>query len=548
MGTLLVQARIVPPAIACTVALLIFALAEMVFAQQPSVRPYESEEDLWEALREGEIRQDEYDELLEILRLGTDSTFVPESDWETLPGSDAGYLSPPDSSSDIARADNFIATAWRDIQMRWRSGFEGRLSSPTQNDAYTNGRIESPNWRVLLSWRSDERGARWQRRVIEARSHGFTLQAGNVEPRWGRGLVIGRRSRLLGSRIANRPDGGFLQPDQSRLNGLWLRSDASRTLSAHLLVSDIRSDSLIERMIGAQVVARRGIVRVGVATLTGGIEKPSSAAQFRQNIIGGHVQVGNDHRAVLGEIATERNGATAKAAELVWGFERGRFHGTAWSYSDGFVNPWGGGPSHSDRTSITLDAIDESYSTRTTGERGFALSTRLNARPLLGGSAAAHWNWMTHRETASTPLAHTWTVSLIWRRADFRIRPYARGESTEGKDERFALGFYSYAGPSDRRMSLRFEAGRHRVAEDRYVRTGAGIDWRLNDHVVLEPAIRWVDPNLDEPGDGYWYLYFTEQITPADSWRIEAALVWQRYEQRANGDLAELRVRGVVGL
>lgn len=541
-----VRAHAVPVMI--VIATFWVASPDRTAAQQPSVRPYESEEDLWEALREGEITQDEYDELIETVRIGTDSSFVPASDWEALPGSDAGYLSHPDSSTDITRSENLLTTTLRDVRVRWRTGFDGRLSSPGQNDGYTNGRIEGSNWKALVSWRQDERGARWQRRVVEVRSHGFTLQAGNIEPRWGRGLVIGRRSRLLGSRVTNRPDGHLLQPALSRFNGLWVRSDANGTVSVHLLVSDIRSDSLTEQVIGAQMVGHHGNIRAGVAALTGGIKQRSAVAKYTQDIVGAHVQVGGNDRAVLAEIAMERNGATAKAAELVWEFERGRFHGTAWSYSGGFINPWGGGPSHSDRTSILLDNIGESYSTRTTGERGFALSTRLNARPLLGGSASAHWDWMTHRETSIEPLAHTWTASVIWQRADIRIRPYARGESTEGERERFALGFYSCAGPPDRRLSLRFEAGRHRVAEDRYVRTGAGIDWRLNDHVVLEPAVRWVDPNLDQPGDGYWYVYVTEQITPADSWRIEAALVWQRYEERGNGDLVELRVRGVVGL
>ncbi len=523
-------------------------LATTAHAQQPSVRPYESEEDLWEALREGEITQDEYDELIETIRLGFDSAFVPASDLEALPGSDAGYLSPPDSAANIARSEDLLTTTLRDVGIRWRTGFDGRLSSPVENNGYTTGRVEGNNWTALFNWRQDGRGARWQRRVIELRSHGVTLQAGNVEPRWGRGLVVGRRSRVLGSRIANRPDGDFIQPALSRFNGVWLQSDKTRTVSIEAVTSDIRAESLTEQMIGAQVSGQRGIVRVGLSGLTGAIKRSHGNAKYTQNVIGGHVQVGEDDRAVLAEIALERDGATAKAAEMVWTFERGRFHGKAWSYSKRFINPWGGGPSHSDRTSVTIPDLDESYSTRTTGERGFSLTTRLHSRPLFGGKASARWDWMTHRESPDEPLAHTWTTSITWWNSDFRVRPYARGESKENERERFALGFYSYAGPSDRRMSLRFEAGRHRVAEDRYVRTGGGIDWKLNDHVVIKPAFRWVDPNLDESNDGYWYFYFTERITPADPWHIEAALVWQRYEDRTEGDVVELRLRGVLGL
>jgi hypothetical protein len=79
------------------------------------------------------------------------------------------------------------------------------------------------------------------------------------------------------------------------------------------------------------------------------------------------------------------------------------------------------------------------------------------------------------------------------------------------------------------------------------VRAGLGAKWRLSDAVRLEPAIRWVDPDLDRPGDGYWYLYFTEAIFPASALRIEAALVWQKYERRGRGDDVEVRLRMAAG-
>ena len=64
--------------------------ATPAFAQQPDIRPYETEEDLWEALREGEISFDDFLELLDIHRVGVDDVVVPYSDWEGLPGSNAG--------------------------------------------------------------------------------------------------------------------------------------------------------------------------------------------------------------------------------------------------------------------------------------------------------------------------------------------------------------------------------------------------------------------------------------------------------------------------
>lgn len=533
--------------VSVAVALAIVLFAAPTSAQQPSVRPYESEEDLWEALHEGEITQAEYDELLELLRLGTDNEFVPASDLEHLPGSGAGYLSPGDS----AQSHFGIAKFWSDIDdhvsMNLRNGFDGRLSSSPDNDGYTTGRIQGTSWKALFNWRQDDRGGQWQRRVIELQSHGMTVQAGNVEPRWGRGLVVGRRSRLLGSSASTRPGGDFVQPALSRFNGVWIRSRENQSVAIDLLGSDIRSDNLKERMAGAQVRFARSSLSVGVAALTGTIARTDSSGLFARRVVGTHVHLGSNNREILAEIATADYGASAKAVEAQWAFSRGQFHGRAWSYATDFVNPWGGGPSNSDGTPIELSEIDESYTSRTSGERGFDLSTRLSPASLAGGKATARWDWMTHRETPNEPLQHTWTVEIRWRKSNIMIRPFARGELEEDTRERLAFGFYSDIGPTEQRVSLRFEAGQHNADEDRYVRTGAGGRYRLNQRVLIKPEFRWVDPDLELSADGYWYFYMTEIVEPSESWHVEAALVYQRYENRGREDVVELRLRMVAG-
>jgi hypothetical protein len=523
------------------------AFAGMSHAQQPDVRPYETEEDLWEAFREGEITEDEYLRLRETYRVGTDSVFVPASDWEELPGSGVGYLSPVDTSMGIPNPEKPPESTNRPIRIWWRNGYDGRLSAPTGSDGYVTGRIEGAIWRGLLNWKQDDRGARWQRRAFEHRSRGVKFQVGNVEPRWGRGLVVGRRSRLVGARKSNRSDGNFWQPALSRFNGFWLNAHAGEVFLADLLLSDIRSTNLTERMAGVQLVGGGSHLRAGLAALTGKISRTDTSGAFIQRVLGGHVQFGSKARALLAEVAVARNGASAKAAETVWRFERGRFHGRAWSYSPEFVNPWGGGPSHNDRSTIKLDGIDESYSSRTTGERGFSLSTRLDPQAaFFGGRMSARWEWMTHRG-AHDPFYHSWNVQMRWKRKAFSIRPFVRGATEEGVQSRHALGFFTNYGSVDRRLSARLEYGRHHSDADPYVRAGAGAKWRLNPTVRLEPAFRWVDPDLDRPGDGYWYFYFTEVIFPASAWRIEAALVWQHYERRDREDMVELRLRMVAG-
>lgn len=517
-------------------------------AQEPGVRPYETEEDLWEALHEGEIAEDEFERLQEAFRIGADSLLLPASDWEELPGSGAGYLSPLDTTVGLRTTVLPQISEDHVLRMKWRSGFDGRLTAPEGQDGYVTGRIEGDGWRGLLNWKQDDRGAQWQRRVFEFRYRALRLQAGNVEPRWGRGLVVGRRSRLIGSKEELRTDGNFWQPALSRFNGVLFETEPARILSADVLLSDIRSASLHERLLGIQVTGGSGRVKLGMSGLSGTIRRTDTSGTFVQRVVGGHVRVGEKERALLAEIAVADNGASAKAAEVAWRFEHGRFLGKAWTYSPAFINPWGGGPAHGDGTRVELQEIGESYSSRTAGERGFSLRTELERRgTVAGGRLSARWEWMTHRENPNDPLLHSWVVQLRWRRHDLFVRPFVRGTQDETAADRHAIGFFANYGPIDRRVSARLEAGRHHVDGDRYVRTGAGVKWRLNHVVRLEPRFRWVDPDLDQSGDGYWYFYFTEVILAHEAWRFEAALAWQRHERRDREDVAELRLRVVSG-
>jgi hypothetical protein len=154
---------------------------------------------------------------------------------------------------------------------------------------------------------------------------------------------------------------------------------------------------------------------------------------------------------------------------------------------------------------------------------------------------------MTHKEGPREPLFHSWVAQVRWNRHELSFSPFVRGNQSENEPGRSAVGFFADHGPVDRYVSTRFEIGQHHNDADNYVRAGAGIKWRLNHAVRLEPALRWVDPDLDQPGDGYWYFYFTEVIFPAAAWRFEAALVWQRYERRDREGMAELRLRMVSG-
>jgi hypothetical protein len=544
-------------------------------AQQPDVRPYESEEDLWEALREGEIAFDEFLELLDIHRVGADDVVLPRSDWEQLPGSDAGYLVSPDSTQSLTHFTPISAESRapprRRLSWKVRSGYDADLMTQSEGDGYSIVRLRyNDNLSAVLDLWHDGNEVLTRRRTVVYEPGQWRLEFGNMEPRWGRGLVIGRRTRFIGGSAARPLKGEFSYPSRSRFNGMSLTFGRNCRLTGSLLTSWIKTERFADYVTGVHLEYGREWWHLGYSTIVGYIEKRdtleaiedgdsnssvTSAAQatsslftgefplYRTTVSGIHLRVGSNRRALLGEVAVTDVDASAKAVELLWGFSQGRLYARAWSYGRRFVNPWGGGPAHPDRETICLDTIDETYSTRTTGERGFSLSTRID----VSASTQLRWNWMTHRESPDAPLIHHWAVRARLRAGRLTVTPFARGKSVEGDDNLYALGSYARLCDSDKRLNGRFELGRHRTGADLFLRAGFGFRYRLGEYVRLAPRMRWVDPDLNESADGYWYFYFTETVIPGTLGRFEAALVWQRYEDRERDDRIELRVRSMAG-
>jgi hypothetical protein len=149
---------------------------------------------------------------------------------------------------------------------------------------------------------------------------------------------------------------------------------------------------------------------------------------------------------------------------------------------------------------------------------------------------------MTHREFPGAPVEHQWVVRGIWVVKKMRLTPFVRGRTDDDDVSSYSFGTYGDWDNGPRHLNARFETGQHRVGEDRFIRAGLGGRWPLNRSVELAPAVRWVDPNLDEAADGYWYFYMTEHIDLAKRARLEMALRWQHYEEKARTDRVALRV------
>lgn len=529
----------------------LYVLRSSALCQQPSIRPYESEEDAWEALHDGEIEFDDFLELLDLFRNGSDSLTIPNSDWEALPGSDVGYLAPPDSLRIEAAGDPESALSRLDIPIiaSVRSGVDADLSSPSGSDGYSIVRLRHAHWRVHLDWEHErENGGRWRRRSVSFTKSGYSAVAGSFEPRWGRGLVVGRRSRVIdGDGITD----DVLYPSSGRFNGVWLSSPVNRSSRAQVFWTEIHGEGLIERAAAARIEATVRDHRFASTGLFGGhrfdldhnVNDPSrSGVTEYSRILGFDYELDTRSRKVLAEFAIDADGASAKAVEAEIRLPAGRFHARAWSYGTGFESPWGGGPGHSDTRAVTLEELEFPFNSRTTGERGFEFTTRVAA----SGAVALRWDWMSHREEPGAGLEHSGVFRAEIKRPAFRSTPFVRAGIDEDQTKSYSVGNYLWWGPRDREFNLRCEFGTHYDDEVRFFRSGLGAKIQLNRAVRLAPAIRWHDPDLDRPMDGHWYFYFTETIVPIAGAKIEMALAWKHYESHSMNDLVELRVRGLV--
>jgi hypothetical protein len=518
---------------------LLLCLPIRALAQQPGIRSYQTEEDLWEALSEGEISYDDFLELLDLSRGISDSLITPNSDWEQLPGADAGYLALPDSSQALASPDSTVDVKppSRPFSYSLRSGYDADLINAGGGSGYSTVRFSASHVSGLFDVdQDDSRGEQWRRRTLVWESSRAIVQLGTIEPRWGRGLVVGRRSRVITSSGAS---GTFAQPSRSRFNGLWLNLLPKGVYSAEVVGSDLRSQATKEQFLAVQLLSRRRNWQIGLDVGAGQITNRTSGAYWREGVGGGHIRYQRGPRAFLGEIALTDEGASAKAAELLWPLAHGRLHAVAWSYNLGYTNPWGGGPGGSDTRSVSLPGTNVSFSSRTAGERGLAFTTRLNLAP----SIEARWDWMSHAEAPGAPIQHQAVLRIQYSSRRLSVTPFVRARIDEDRTETYSLGTQTDIGPRGRRLNLRYEMGRQNSGADPFVRAGAGLDWRLNGHVRISPAVRWIDPDMHVRSDGYWYLYLTETVTAASGLRLDAVVVWRRYEARSKDDRVELRIR-----
>jgi hypothetical protein len=520
---------------------ILYIFAGDAFAQQVWVRAYETEEDLWESYWEGEITSEQYFRLLALFRSGADSVFQPLSDLEELPG-----YSALDTAGAVSRRPAFAGRP----ELRW--GYALPLREGTDEEGYFVGRWQAERARVFFDGRSRRGkpdGLRKRGITLTFAGSRGRLTLGNYEPRYGLGLIAGRRDRVLGRTQDTRLSGSIWQPMSANYNGIHLGLDIGPAVRLSSFGSRIESSQYREDMTGAHVALAGigGWLETGLTGVASRISDPVADRIFSRHGVGAYLSGKENQREIATEVAMADGGAIAAAVRAVRSLGSARLVVTLWSYDPGFVLFTSGGPSHPRRQPIRIFEDDLRYYSRTAGEQGLLIKQRtpVNSRAVFESTLQLYNDRLENTKNIEGKLACR--ISLP---QSTSISAYLRGRDKIGANLDEDRMYYGIHGRT--RLVSRFPVKwRAEYGRINRVSVGSVNSLRLefqttaefNGSIRVTPRLRYVDPDLSVSEDGYYYLYVTEKITPFDNCDIELVVAVKGFEHSAKQRYADVRVR-----
>ena len=523
-------------------------VSRVAFTQQVWVRAYEDQEDLWESYREGELTSDQYLDLLALFQAGADSIFQPASDLEELPGysaSDSVGFAPVSVKAVDGRPS-------RGGRYELRAGYTLPLREQSDEGGYIVARRRSRRVQAFFDARSEQgRYEGFRKRGITLVSPGRRTQVtiGNYEPRYGLGLVVGRRDRVLGRTENTNLSGSVWQPRRGNFNGLDVQSTLAEDLNLIGSASRIENGRYREDIIASQISVTPGDAKVELG-LTGAAYRMSDRAsteRFRRSAVGLALKAGDNRQRVQLETAVVDGGAVAAAGRAERPLAAGRVSLVVWTYDRAFILPSSGGPGHPGRQRISLFGEGLDYYSRTAGEQGLLLDVRSRLSEQVDVESVL--------EIFNDRLARAKNFEGI---LALRVKPsgrtslrlYLRGRAEHGEDgddRRMYVGISGRTGAGIMQpVTWRIETGARtqpQQAQQRSVRLELGSAIALNSAVRLTPRVRYVDPDLASPADGYWYVYLTETISAWRGFELEIIVAGRGFEDSARHSFADVRIR-----
>lgn len=472
------------------IGLLLVLWGTRALGQELSQDVYPSEDELWEALREGVITYEQYEVLRDLFEQGVDSTArhlldqIPNLIY--LYESDSAFADPLESDQSSGFR-NSTHTKGESELITGRLSYQHLMLMDEQARSWYRGRADLT---IVDRWRASFRFSRERsgRERITARSLGYRSRSGHVRRveigtftnRFGLGLLFGHRGRVLGA-AAGLGGESWLNPAYGGYNGVATELNLGK-LALQTLVSTVR-DSTHQ-------------------LLSGGVEVRSTGAKFRPGIVFGGIvlenrQTGGSLEVPMASVMFENSyssgrigaeigrqwGSQAQVGSLVAeGIHRSPFvelRYAVWQYSHDFIDLTSGGKSGVLYQTDTLESVAFAYRSRRSGQTGAILKTTMPlGRALTMSNSLLHAS-NTHDDSrqqlcsdVTYVVAADYTLRLAylgdWRRQALSSQPDGSGHQfrVEGRYDGDRISARCYIGyrvdiRSDGRAAL-FLSGRYR--------------------------------------------------------------------------------------
>ncbi len=359
---------------------IVLAAGTWGWAQDLSTDVYPSEDELLEALRRGDIDQERYLILLEILREGIDSSTVHLFD--EIPGSDGRQTAQSRLASEQAEA-----FAGRGLPMRRYGEIQYRYArelDDTERGSYRTRIHLFPIEHIDLSLAFD-RSVSGRERLV-GRSVRYAVNRGLVREvtvgsfsrRLGLGTVLGYRGRILD--CTDRLDGeSALYPDYGGQNGTYVRLAEGQYLVQG--IGSLHRDSANGLMTVAGMVERKlGRARVAAIVGLNRLKNRTTAETLTDAKIGALAagRYRNGEAAIeMTAQAGARAGIAGVVAEGTHRMEGPQVKYAGWWYSPRYLDLAGGSRTGALSTGDSLGEVGFYWRTKRTGSAGGMMRTTM---------------------------------------------------------------------------------------------------------------------------------------------------------------------------
>ncbi|MEP0829254.1 MAG: hypothetical protein HRF51_12100 [bacterium] len=367
------------------IAVLLLGTAISLAAQNLGGNLYSSRDELFEEYLKGDIDYQTYQNLLEILESGIDSTnqFLLEE------LADFGYFLTDDPTIFTPMETEQIEAARRPEAMhflRLRRYQELAEEGDAENRFYLRSSFH-PDWKVLVRGEDDYTSEPiFNERSLVMKSddgpiHRMTI--GNFTARFGLGLTVGYRGGLF-SRTDNSAEETILVPKFRGFNGIYLEGGRRNETARWLFHYDRNAR---HRLSATAISLERNLKRFRFEAIAlGAVLKNRTLDEnyyhyqygfyfnykYRTNEISLEAASQKESKTVVPAVVLESKFKDAPTALRL----------AVWKYDDDFINIMGGSRAGPASQTVEIDEIDFSFSDRRNNQAGFLLrgDTRFGRR------------------------------------------------------------------------------------------------------------------------------------------------------------------------